>query len=314
MSIQRYKEKEPIQMRSIALQIPSGISVTLVGQDPVLVLDLNLSDDAGKDDLDQYMATIGWEFVETSPTSPRPVLPLVTQSPIISKIATPPGSPTAGDRHIVAVPGTGAWAGHDKEISEWDGSAWQYTVPVNGMAAWDEAEKQTDVYSGDWEPGTPQELAVFNAAAAILTAASSPTQSERNDREMLDFADGVTETAYFTGVVPRSYVVTGPLRVKIFWVAATATTGSARWLAAVERLEGGGPNVDSDNFPANQSDNSPTDGTNGVINSLIIPFTNAEADGIRPGNPFRLRIRRQGGAAGDTLTDIAQIMRVVLVQ
>ena len=75
MSIQRYKLIEPIPTQSMINQVPVGVSITLVGQDPVLFVDLNIDDDAGKDDLDQYMATLGWAFVETSPTSPRPVLP-----------------------------------------------------------------------------------------------------------------------------------------------------------------------------------------------------------------------------------------------
>jgi hypothetical protein len=130
---------------------------------------------------------------------------------------------------------------------------------------------------------------------------------------MLAYPNATAATAYFTGVVPRNYVTTGPLRAKIFWVAATATSGDVRWSVAFERLEPGGPNVDSDNFGGNELVNATT-AVNGEINAAIIPFTNVEADAIKPGNAFRIRVRRMGGAPGDTMTGDAQVMRVVIVQ
>ena len=34
-------------------------------------------------------------------------------------LTAPPGSPSEGDRYIVATGGSGAWSGHDLEIAEW---------------------------------------------------------------------------------------------------------------------------------------------------------------------------------------------------
>lgn len=316
MSIQRYRQIEPVEVSTIDKYIPTGMTVTLVGQDPVLFVDLNLSDDAGKDDLDQYMVTLGWVFVETNPTSPRPTLAPEFQPSVIQQdLTTPPGSPTTGDRYIVAPTGTGAWVGHDNEIAEWDGTQWLFTAPVEGASAWDKAEKAYQDFDGasDWEPGSPQELAAFNASDAVLTATIPPTQTLRNEREMLAYPNAVIASAYFTSAVPRNYVPSGPLRAKIFWVAATATSGDVRWSVAIERLEPGGPNVDSDNFGGNELINSTT-AINGEINLAIISFTNAEADGIKAGNAMRIRVRRMGGAPGDTMTGDAQVMRVVIVQ
>lgn len=316
MSIQRYRQIEPVELSTIDRYIPAGMTVALVGQDPVLFVDLDISDDAGKDDLDQYMVTLGWVFVETDPTSPRPTLAEEFQAPVIQMdLTAPPGGPTAGDRYIVAAVGTGDWAGHDNEIAEWDGAAWLFTVPAEGSSTWVKAEKAYQDFDGTgaWEPGSPQELAVFNAADGILTAATPPTVALRNEREMLAYPNAVTSTAYFTGVVPRNYVASGPLRAKVFWVAATATSGDVRWSVAVERLEPGGPNVDSDNFGGNELINSTT-AVNGEINLAVIDFTNAEADGINAGNALRIRVRRMGSSPGDTMTGDAQVMRVVLVQ
>lgn len=56
------------------------------------------------------------------------------QESVIDKdLATPPGSPTTGDRYIVASGGTGAWVGQDDAIAEWDGTAWVFATPNEGF-------------------------------------------------------------------------------------------------------------------------------------------------------------------------------------
>lgn len=58
------------------------------------------------------------------------------QQPILDKdLATPPVSPTKGDRYIVATGGTGAWAGQDKNITWYDGNVWKFDIPVEGWLA-----------------------------------------------------------------------------------------------------------------------------------------------------------------------------------
>ena len=42
-------------------------------------------------------------------------------------LATPPGSPAAGDSYIVAASPTGAWVAHAGEIAIWDGAAWIFS-------------------------------------------------------------------------------------------------------------------------------------------------------------------------------------------
>jgi Protein of unknown function (DUF2793) len=49
-----------------------------------------------------------------------------------SKLATPPGSPTLGDRHLIIATATGVWAGKENQVAEWDGSAWTYQIPTTG--------------------------------------------------------------------------------------------------------------------------------------------------------------------------------------
>lgn len=61
-------------------------------------------------------------------------------SVLSATLLTPPGSPTAGDRYLINGTGTGAWAGKDNQIAEWNGSSWVYTVPTAGGHVSSDAE------------------------------------------------------------------------------------------------------------------------------------------------------------------------------
>lgn len=63
-------------------------------------------------------------------------------------LATPPSSPVAGDRYIVAASPTGAWAGKTGQIAEWSGSAWTFVVPKVGTTAIVDDEAKQYTYNG----------------------------------------------------------------------------------------------------------------------------------------------------------------------
>jgi hypothetical protein len=48
-------------------------------------------------------------------------------------LTAPPGGETTGDRYIVAATATGAWAGQEDNIAEWNGSSYDFTTPTTGM-------------------------------------------------------------------------------------------------------------------------------------------------------------------------------------
>lgn len=64
-------------------------------------------------------------------------LGLSPQESVLDKdLLTPPGSPSTGDRYIVAGGGetaTGDWLSQEKNIAEWGGSAWTFTTPSQGF-------------------------------------------------------------------------------------------------------------------------------------------------------------------------------------
>lgn len=70
-------------------------------------------------------------------------------------LTAPPGSPATGDRYIVAATATGAWAGQEEKIAEWDGATWVFTTPNEGFATTVEDENVQYVYTdahpaGSW--------------------------------------------------------------------------------------------------------------------------------------------------------------------
>ena len=54
------------------------------------------------------------------------------QDSVASGLDDPPGSPTAGLRHLVGT-GTGDWSGQGDSIAEYNGASWDFTAPVQGM-------------------------------------------------------------------------------------------------------------------------------------------------------------------------------------
>lgn len=72
--------------------------------------------------------------------------------PVLDKDLTdPPGSPTEGDRYIVAAAATGDWIGEEDSIAEWNGTTWDFTAPLLGMAVL--VTDEVDIYvfdATDW--------------------------------------------------------------------------------------------------------------------------------------------------------------------
>lgn len=62
------------------------------------------------------------------------------QDSVIDKdLTSPPGSPATGDRYLLGLDTTanllsGAWAGEDGNIAEYNGATWDFTTPTAGMA------------------------------------------------------------------------------------------------------------------------------------------------------------------------------------
>jgi hypothetical protein len=67
---------------------------------------------------------------------------------IISRLATPPGSPVEGDCYIVIATASGAWAGKEGTIAQLINAAWLFYTPSEGWTTWVAAENDFVVYDG----------------------------------------------------------------------------------------------------------------------------------------------------------------------
>lgn len=151
----------------------------------------------------------------------------------------------------------------------------------------------------------------WTAGDAVLPSSNPAQLTSRNDHAVLAFDDSTAESVIFEGIMPEGYTAEA-LEVLLFWVAATATSNTVRWGAEWERDNSGGHDIDSDSFSAQQTVDSDAPGTCGQIRSATIEFTQAQADSVAAGEPFRLRIQRAAAAAEDTMVGDAQLLRVAV--
>jgi hypothetical protein len=155
--------------------------------DPITIADGTLSSHAAsKGQLDALAATLG-EFVWLAG--------------VASRLDTPPGSPSTGDRYLVIATATGAWAGHEDDIAEWNGSAWVFTSPNTGE--WVDVEDEANfVYQ-------------YNGAAWVqksweqTTASLGCVKSGYDIRLSLLASGGLKLTGNDVGVEPADFAGLG---------------------------------------------------------------------------------------------------------
>lgn len=101
-------------------------------------------------------------------------------------LTTPPASPVASARYIVAAGATGAWAGHDGKVAYLQGDTWYFLTPQAGWFAWadDEAQRYQFV-SGGW-------AAFSGGAISVLGPDESPPVNIANVSS-IEFVNSVVE-------------------------------------------------------------------------------------------------------------------------
>jgi hypothetical protein len=89
-------------------------------------------------------------------TKKVPVLEnFVWQPPVKDKdLSSPPGSPSKGDRYIIAATGSGDWSAHTGDVAEYDGTSWVFITKVEGLVTWVQDEDLFYKYDGvNWSIG-----------------------------------------------------------------------------------------------------------------------------------------------------------------
>lgn len=152
-------------------------------------------------------------------------------------------------------------------------------------------------------------LIEFRPANNDPPASAYATPDTRNAVSVLDFDADTDESAVFVGVLPRNYSGNG-LTVNVHVMHSSATSGSSRWQAQIER---GNTDLDADSFAAAQSAAAAANGTSGIISTASIAFTSgAQMDSLAAGEPFRLKITRDanGTSGTDDATGDAELVVV----
>ena len=157
-------------------------------------------------------------------------------------------------------------------------------------------------------------LATFFPADNEPPASAYATFDTRNAHPALDFDGATDEEAVFTGVLPRNYAG-GGLTVYCHVAFTSATSGSGRLQADIERMDASSLDIDADSFTASfQSTGVTAPGTSGQIIVGTITFTSgAQMDSLAAGEPFRLKIRRDADGTSGT-DDIATDMELLAVE
>jgi hypothetical protein len=168
-----------------------------------------------------------------------------------------------------------------------------------------------------------QSAAGCGAAATFQAILFRPAQNEpptanfatfdtRNGHPVLDFDGTTDEEAVFSGVLPDGYTG-GGLTVDTWWSFTSATSGSLRVQAAIERIDVSSLDIDADSFASFQSAGGSAPGTTGQVIKVSITFTNgAQMDSLAAGEAFRLKIRRDadGTSGTDDITTDAELLMV----
>lgn len=137
------------------------------------------------------------------------------------------------------------------------------------------------------------------------------TLAVRNGHLVLEATAGSTDTAVFTGVMPRNYAG-GGITAIISWLAKTATSGTIGWDVSFERDNANNHDLNSDAWGTAQVVTAATtNGTSGkvTVTSVAIAAGAAGTDSVAAGDAFRIRIRR---LSSDSATGSAQLLAVEL--
>lgn len=158
-------------------------------------------------------------------------------------------------------------------------------------------------------------LITITPLSAILPSSGFPQFDVRNGTHLvLNHDAAAVETFYAETVLPRHYSGGGITGI-LSWMAASATSGDTVWSVTFERHDDEGLDLDADSFGTEVTVTATAPGTTGMVQYSTLSFTaGALMDSLAVGEHFRLRIRRNATAVGDTMTADAQFCALELYE
>ncbi len=154
-------------------------------------------------------------------------------------------------------------------------------------------------------------LARFTAAKDNQPPATAfATLDTRNSIAVLDFDAATDEAAIFSGVIPDYADLSSGLKIRLAWMATTATSGNVRWGVQFMRCD---TDLDADSFDTATLTTSAANGTSGIV--TISEITATAIDSLAVGDTFRIKIYRDADdATNDTMTGDAELIAVEVQQ
>lgn len=149
---------------------------------------------------------------------------LVQLSVISIALTAPPGSPTEGDRYIVASGATGAWSGWDSSVAQFSGGAWLRLIPQTGWLAWNAASGQFLVWTGSAWTGLDVAMSLLTRTPSVRVAAEAAGSATDMvvTEDLLSGLSGASVTS--TIAIPNRSVVLG-----VSTRTVTAITGATSY-------------------------------------------------------------------------------------
>ena len=211
--------------------------------------------------------------------------------------------PTAADA-LTATDGaiSAADAGADK-ILFWDDSAGKLTHLELGTAL---SISGTTLNAASGTYLASKTLARFTPRENQPPATAFATLDTRNSIAVLDFDAATDEFAIFSGVIPDYANLVSGVKIRITWMATTATSGNVRWGVQLERCT---TDLDADSFDTATLVTSAANETSGIV--TVAEITTTALDGLAVGDTFRIKIYRDADdATNDTMTGDAELIAV----
>ena len=155
--------------------------------------------------------------------------------------------------------------------------------------------------------GGSKTYAVYTPLDNQPPAANYATIDTRNSIMVLDFDAATDESAVFVGIIPEAASLGSGLKIRINWMATSATSGTCRWGVQIERMN---TDEDSDSFDTVATAGSTTNATSGIITTTEITITTI--DSVVAGDPFRIKVFRDadGTSGTDDMTGDAELVSV----
>ena len=154
-------------------------------------------------------------------------------------------------------------------------------------------------------------LAVFTPMTSQPPDTAFATLDTRNSIAVLDFDDGATnESAVWVGIIPEGANLASGIKVRIFWMATSATSGDCRWGVQFEQY---GTDNDADSFDTATEAHTTTSGTCGI--AVVTEITTTSIDSLAAGSQYRLKVYRDSSdTSNDTMSGDAELIAVELRQ